>query len=68
MTSSLQFFYSLPQQLAQARNNTIEDLKLVMEQKESEILGLEAKKRAHETERHRLNNEIEEWKVGFSVF
>ena len=26
---------------------------------------LEATKRAHETVRHRLNNEIEEWKVVF---
>ena len=57
----------LPQQLSEARNKTIGDLQFAIEQKESKILGLEAKARAHESERQRLNNQIEEWKVGFVI-
>ncbi|GFS21501.1 kinesin-like protein [Elysia marginata] len=55
------------QQLAEVRNKTIDDLNLAIEQKESEILRLEAKGRAHETERRRLNDEIDDWKQRFEA-
>lgn len=54
-------------QAIEVNNRTIQDLKLEIEQKESDILRLEAKKRAHDLERNRLSDEVNDWKKRFEA-
>ena len=49
--------------MTEAHSKTIEDLKLMIEQKNSEIQVKESRERAHETERRRLHNLVQELKV-----